>query len=70
MSIVLKIVDYWNVKHLHKRGVDVSDFSIVDTTSMNIEGDHNSMDAYNYLMPCFEGDDDDEDPIYDYAPAA
>ena len=58
MSIILMIVDH-------------SDFSIVDANLMNIEDDHhNSTNEYNYLTPCFEGKDDDEDPIYDYAPAA
>uniref|UniRef100_A0A9I9CJH7 Uncharacterized protein n=1 Tax=Cucumis melo TaxID=3656 RepID=A0A9I9CJH7_CUCME len=74
MSIISKIVVCWNKKYSEDDdNVDHSDFSIIDANLMNNEGDHdhhNSMDGYNHLMPCFEDDGDDEDPIYDYAPAA
>lgn len=70
MSIVSKILVHWYVKHSYEGGADSAN-DIIDTAWMSIEGDDDSIDAdYHYtLMPCLDGDDD-EDPIYDYAPAA
>lgn len=69
MSIVFKIAVRWNVNNSYKGDDDGTDLDIIYATKMNTEEDRNSIDSY-YLRPCFDDDGDDEDPIYDYAPAA
>lgn len=68
MSIMSKIVVVsWCLRYSYEKDDDSDDNNNIDVAWMTNEGDHDSTDAY-YLMPCLEGDD--EDPIYDYAPAA